>query len=188
MMMGPAHLINDMAISWAFLTPSLAKTIKPSDIPNLKTLASGGEPLAKIDVETWAAHLQLINGYGPSECSIAATGNTHMTPDTNPANIGWPVGGLCWVVHADDHDKLLSIGDVGELLIEGPILTRGYLKNQAKTDEVFITRPAWGPRTSVGEVRRLYKTGDLAKFNPDGSIHFVGRKDTQVKLRGLRIE
>ena len=188
MMMGPAHLINDMEISWAFLTPSLAKMIKPSDIPNLKTLALGGEPLAKIDVETWAAHLQLINGYGPSECSIAATGNTHMTPDTNPANIGWPVGGLCWVVHAEDHDRLLPIGDVGELLIEGPILARGYLKNQAKTDEVFIERPAWGPRTNAGEIRRLYKTGDLAKFNPDGSIHFVGRKDTQVKLRGLRIE
>ena len=188
MMLGPAHLINDMEISWAFLTPSLAKMIKPSDIPNLKTLALGGEPLAKTDVETWAGHLQLINGYGPSECSIAATGNTHMTPDTDPANIGWPVGGLCWVVDADDHNKLVPIGGVGELLIEGPILARGYLKNQAKTDEVFIERPTWGPETNAGKVRRLYKTGDLAKFNPDGSIHFVGRKDTQVKLRGLRIE
>lgn len=188
MMLGPAHLINDMAISWAFLTPSLAKMIKPSDIPNLKTLALGGEPLAKIDVETWAGHLQLINGYGPSECSIAATGNTHMTPDTDPANIGWAVGGLCWVVDAEDHDELVPVGGVGELLIEGPILARGYLKNQAKTNEVFIESPAWGPKTHTGKIRRLYKTGDLAKFNPDGSIHFVGRKDTQVKLRGLRIE
>ena len=188
MMLGPAHLINDMGITWAFLTPSLAKMIKPSDIPDLKTLALGGEPLAKIDVETWAGHLQLINGYGPSECSIAASGNTHMTPDTDPANIGWAVGGLCWVVDAEDHDKLVPMGGVGELLIEGPILARGYLKNQAKTDEVFVESPSWGPRTKAGKVRRLYKTGDLAKFNPDGSIHFVGRKDTQVKLRGLRIE
>ena len=188
MMLGPAHLINDMAITWAFLTPSLAKMIKPSDIPNLKTLALGGEPLAKTDVETWAGHLQLINGYGPSECSIAASGNTHMTPDTDPANIGWAVGGLCWIVDGEDQDKLIPVGGVGELLIEGPILARGYLKNQAKTDEVFIESPEWGPRTNAGKVRRLYKTGDLAKFNPDGSLHFVGRKDTQVKLRGLRIE
>ena len=188
MMLGPAHLINDMAITWAFLTPSLAKMIKPSEIPNLATLALGGEPLAKVDVETWAGHLQLINGYGPSECSIAASGNTQMTPDTDPANIGWAVGGLCWIVDSEDHDKLIPLGGVGELLIEGPILARGYLKNQAKTDEVFIESPEWGPRTNAGKVRRLYKTGDLAKFNPDGSLHFVGRKDTQVKLRGLRIE
>ena len=188
MMLGPAHLINDMAITWAFLTPSLAKMIKPSDVPHLKTLALGGEPLTRTDVETWAGHLQLINGYGPSECSIAASGNTHMTPNTDPANIGWAVGGLCWVVDAEDHDRLVPIGTVGELLIEGPILARGYLKNQAKTDEVFIKSPAWGPKTKTGKTRRLYKTGDLAKFNLDGSIHFVGRKDTQVKLRGLRIE
>ncbi|KAL8826241.1 MAG: hypothetical protein Q9191_003926, partial [Dirinaria sp. TL-2023a] len=188
MMLGPAHLINDMKITWAFLTPSLAKMIKPSDIPELKTLALGGEPLSKVDVETWAGHLQLINGYGPSECSIAASGNTHMTPDTDPANIGWAVGGLCWIVDAEDHDRLVSTGSIGELLIEGPILARGYLKNKAKTDEVFVESPAWGPKTKMGTTRRLYKTGDLARFNPDGSIHFVGRKDTQVKLRGLRIE
>ena len=188
MMLGPAHLINDMKITWAFLTPSVAKMIKPSDIPDLKTLALGGEPLSKVDVETWAGHLQLINGYGPSECSIAASGNTHMTPDTDPANIGWAVGGICWVVDAEDYDKLVPTGSIGELLIEGPILARGYLKNKAKTDEVFVESPAWGPETKAGKARRLYKTGDLARFNPDGSIHFVGRKDTQVKLRGLRIE
>ena len=111
-----------------------------------------------------------------------------MTPETDPANIGWVVGGLCWVVDAEDQDKLVPTGGVGELLIKGPILARGYLKNQAKTDKVFIESPAWGPKTKSGKVRRLYKTGDLAKFNPDGSIHFVGRKDTQVKLRGLRIK
>lgn len=188
MQLGPAHLINDLAITWTFLTPSLAKMVQPSDIPKLKTLALGGEPLSKLDVETWAGCLQLVNGYGPSECSIAATGNTHMTPETDPFNIGWAVGGLCWIVDAEDHDRLVPAGDVGELLIEGPILARGYLKNQTKTDEVFIKSPLWGPETNSGDVRRVYKTGDLAKFNPNGSVHFIGRKDTQVKLRGLRIE
>jgi amino acid adenylation domain-containing protein/non-ribosomal peptide synthase protein (TIGR01720 family) len=185
---GPAFIVNAYKITWTFMTPSLVKLMAPSMVPTLKTLALGGEPLAKIDVETWAGHVQLINGYGPSECSVAATGNTEMTTDTDPANIGYPVGGICWIVDAEDHDILLPPNEVGELLIEGPILARGYLKNKEKTDEVFIERPAWGPTTSTGENRRFYKTGDLAKFLPDGSIYFIGRKDTQVKLRGLRIE
>ncbi|KAH7074756.1 hypothetical protein BKA63DRAFT_596436 [Paraphoma chrysanthemicola] len=185
---GPAHIINEYDITWTFMTPSLVKLMAPSMVPTLKTLALGGEPLSKIDVETWAGHVQLINGYGPSECSVAATGNTEMTADTDPANIGFPVGGICWIVDADDHDVLLPPGEVGELLIEGPILARGYLKNKEKTDEVFVQRPTWGPTTRTGESRRFYKTGDLAKFLPDGSIYFIGRKDTQVKLRGLRIE
>jgi amino acid adenylation domain-containing protein/non-ribosomal peptide synthase protein (TIGR01720 family) len=185
---GPAYIVNEYKITWTFMTPSLVKLMAPNMVPTLKTLALGGEPLSKIDVETWAGELQLINGYGPSECSVAATGNTDMTPVTDPANIGFPVGGICWIVDAEDHDSLLPPGEVGELLIEGPILARGYLKNKEKTDEVFVERPAWGPTTKTGENRRFYKTGDLAKFLPDGSIYFVGRKDTQVKLRGLRIE
>lgn len=185
---GPAFIVNEYKITWTFMTPSLVKLMAPSMVPTLKTLALGGEPLSKIDVETWAGQLQLINGYGPSECSVAATGNTEMTPDTDPADIGYPVGGICWIVDAEDHDSLLAPGEIGELLIEGPILARGYLKNKEKTDEVFVERPAWGPTTKTGENRRFYKTGDLAKFLPDGSIYFVGRKDTQVKLRGLRIE
>jgi amino acid adenylation domain-containing protein/non-ribosomal peptide synthase protein (TIGR01720 family) len=185
---GPAHIVNEYRITWTFMTPSLVKLMAPSMVPTLKTLALGGEPLSKIDVETWAGHLHLVNGYGPSECSIAATGNTEMTPDSDPANIGFPVGGICWIVDADDHDVLLPPNTVGELLIEGPILARGYSKNEEKTKEVFVERPAWGPTTKSGENRRLYKTGDLAKFMPDGSIYFIGRKDTQVKLRGLRIE
>jgi non-ribosomal peptide synthetase component F len=184
---GPAHIVSEYKITWTFMTPSLVKLMAPSMVPTLKTLALGGEPLSKIDVETWAGHVQLINGYGPSECSVAATGNTEMTSDTDPANIGFPVGGICWIVDTDDHDLLLPPGEIGELLIEGPILARGYLKNKEKTDEVFVERPAWGPTTRTGENRRFYKTGDLAKFLPDGSLYFIGRKDTQVKLRGLRI-
>ncbi|KAF6233172.1 hypothetical protein HO173_008716 [Letharia columbiana] len=168
MILGPAHLINDMATTWAFLTHSVAKMIKPSSIPNLKILALGGEPLAKRTLDR------------SKQCD--------MMPDTDPADIGWAVGGLRWVLDAEDHDKLVPIGGVGELLIEGPILARGYPKNQARIDEVFIESPLWGPRTDAGKVRRLYKTGDLAKFNPNRSIHLGGRKGTQIKLKGLCIE
>lgn len=185
---GPAYLLNEYRITWTFMTPSLVKLMTPDMVPLLRTLALGGEPLSKVDVETWADHVQLINGYGPSECSVAAAGNTQMTVDTDPSNIGHPVGGVCWIVDADNHDVLLPPNEVGELLIEGPILARGYFKDEERTAQAFITRPAWGMADKRSHDRRLYKTGDLAKFLDDGSIMLLGRKDTQVKLRGFRIE
>lgn len=133
-------------------------------------------------------------GYGPTECSVAAAGQPNVQPDGDPANIGRAVGGLCWIVRADDHDELVPIGTVGELLISGPILALGYLSDPAKTLESFIENPAWSSQwlTAIDAApdasMRFYKTGDLAKFNSDGTIHFIGRKDNQVKLHGLRIE
>ncbi|KAI1861959.1 uncharacterized protein JN550_010590 [Neoarthrinium moseri] len=184
-----ASIVNDYRITWAFLTPSLVKLIQPHEVPTLKTLILGGELLHAADIKTWADRVQLINGYGPSECSIAAAGAV-LNVNSDPADIGRALGGLGWVVQADDHDKLVPIGAVGELLISGPILARGYLNNAEKTAEVFIDNPAWlnGCSGPAADFNRFYKTGDLAKFNPDGTIHFIGRKDTQVKLRGLRIE
>lgn len=188
MVEGVAALINKFGINWAFLTPSLVKVVAPREVPNLKTLILGGEALSKSDIETWADHVQLGNGYGPSECSVAAAGNPNLSCKSNPANIGRALGGLTWIVDAEDHNKLVPIGAVGELLIDGPIVARGYLNNPSKTAEVFVESPTWGPSMASGSPRRLYKTGDLARYNSDGTIHFIGRKDTQVKLRGLRIE
>jgi amino acid adenylation domain-containing protein len=181
------QVINELQASWAFLTPSLARILDPAAIPLMRCIVLGGEPLSRTDIETWAPRLQLVNGYGPSECSVAATSNPRLTPTTDPANIGKPMGSLAWIVDANDHNKLVPIGATGELLLEGPILARGYLNNPEKTAAAFIENPAFlnhdGPTP-----RRLYKTGDLARNAPDGSIHFIGRKDTQVKLRGQRIE
>ena len=180
-------VINDFRITWAFLTPSVVKFIKPSDIPHLKTLVLGGEALTTQNIKTWAQHLTLINGYGPSECTIAATANAITNPDEDPANIGKALGGICWIADPEDHNKLAPLGTIGELLIEGSIVARGYLDNPEKTAEVFVENPAWA-KTVGGKMRRLYKTGDLAYFNVDGYIMFCGRKDTQVKVRGQRME
>ena len=91
---------------------------------------------------------------------------------------------MSWIVDQSNHDRLTPIGCVGELLIEGPILARGYLNEQEKTSKAFITSPAW----ASGDKRRMYKTGDLVRYNSDGTITYLGRKDTQVKLNGQRIE
>ena len=201
-----AAVINDMRITWSFLTPSVVKLMKPSDVPNLKTLILGGEALTTHNVETWAEHVQLANGYGPSECSIAAAGNPNLKPTTDPANIGKAVGAVCWITEPDDHNRLAPLGTIGEvkpgrsanfvmnanlrsqILIEGPIVARGYLNNPEKTAEVFIEDPTWASKQNGQPPRRMYKTGDLAYFNEDGSIIFVGRKDSQVKVRGQRME
>lgn len=129
-------------------------------------------------------------GYGPSECSVAATINPHLTPDADPANIGRGYGAVCWVVHPDDHNRLVPIGAVGELLIQGPIVARGYLNEPAKTEAVFLDEaPVFLQNmTSKPAPFRLYKTGDLVRNNSDGTISFIGRKDRQVKLRGQRLE
>jgi amino acid adenylation domain-containing protein/non-ribosomal peptide synthase protein (TIGR01720 family) len=183
-----ASVINEMRITWAFLTPSLARVINPADITDMRSIVLGGEAVSRADVAKWAGGVvQISNGYGPSECSIAATCNPRLTLQSDPNNIGGPMGGLCWVVEAANHDRLVPIGAVGELLVEGPIVARGYLKNAEKTAAVFVENLAW-LKSEGSSVRRMYKTGDLVRQNPDGTINFVGRKDDQVKLRGQRIE
>ncbi|KAL2132502.1 hypothetical protein VTI74DRAFT_3721 [Chaetomium olivicolor] len=160
-------VINDFRITWAFLTPSIVKFIKPSDIPHLKTLILGGEALTKQN--------------------IPASAHAITNPEEDPANIGKPLGGICWITDPDDHNRLAPLGTIGELVVEGSIVARGYLNNPDKTAEVFIENPAWAQPTS-GHRRRMYRTGDLAYFNTDGDIMFVGRKDAQVKVRGQRME
>ena len=99
--------------------------------------------------------------------------------------MGYAVGGRAWITDPRDHERLAPVGSIGELIIEGPILAQGYLNNQSKTAEVFIKNPKWSTRPSNF---KMYKTGDLCKYAEDGSIIFCGRKDTQVKLHGQRLE
>lgn len=181
--------INRMNVTRADLTPSFLSHIKIHDVQNLKTLILGGEPLTTKIIKTWATHVRLINAYGTSECCVTNVVNPDINPDTDPANIGRAVGGVCWIVDAGDHDKLAPVGTVGELLIEGPALARGYLNDESKTRAAFIDAPAWArEENGIRRPQRLYKTGDLAQYTSDGSIIYIGRKDTQIKVRGQRVE
>ncbi len=81
-------VINDLRITWTFLTPSVAKLFRPADVPCLRTLVLGGEALTRQNVETWAEDVQLINAYGPSECTITCMGIPIPSPDSDPRNIG----------------------------------------------------------------------------------------------------
>ena len=91
-------------------------------------------------------------------------------------------------MNENDYTRLAPIGVIGELLIEGPLLARGYLKDPDKTSRAFVKDPSWLVQLRKRSGLRLYRTGDLARWDTDGTIIFVGRKDSQVKLRGQRIE
>jgi amino acid adenylation domain-containing protein len=165
-------VINRMNINWATLTPSVVRTMQPSQVPQLKTLILIGEAMSQQDLFTWADRLTLGNGYGPTECSAIATVNI-MTPNTKPNNLGKAVTARSWIVSRDNHHALAPVGAVGELLLEGGGVGAGYLNNPEKTAQAFIGHVKWdlgGGIQDESTPRRFYKTGDLVKYNEDGTM------------------
>lgn len=185
--------IRDMKINYAGLTPSLARILDADVISSLSALGLGGEAVSARDANFWGRDTRIVIGYGPCECTIGCTINSSAATGRDYISIGAGNGAAMWVVNPDNHDLLMPVGAVGELLVEGPIVGQGYLNDPEKTAAAFIEDPKWlaaGHRDYTGRRGRLYKTGDLGKYDLDGSggIVFVGRKDSQVKLRGQRVE
>jgi amino acid adenylation domain-containing protein len=184
-----AQAMTAMDVNWSCMTNTVARLLRPDDVPCLETMFCGGEKVTEDVSQKWAPKLNFNQGYGPTEACIVCTMRP-MPPGRNDVhNIGTSISSLSWVVHKDDHHCLLPVGSIGELLVEGPILARGYLNDPDKTANAFIENPAWTVEKGAPvRPRRLYKTGDLVKYNEDGSLTIVGRKDRQVKLHGQRIE
>lgn len=173
------------------LTPSTLQLLSPQKLPAIRLLTLGGEPLKASDIDEWQGRVRICNAYGPSECTPTATINANPTDAEIATRIGKGAGAVTWIVDPADPDNLVPPGCIGELLLEGPVVGRGYLGDPERTAKVFIEDPQWllqGSHISPGRSGRLYRTGDLAKYNPDGTLTYVGRKDNQVKLRGQRIE
>ena len=177
--------MKSMRANWAYLTPSFLRTVDPREELPLTTLVLGGEAVGQDNIDKWADKVELMNGYGPTEASISICGNI---PDRSHdiATLGRPTGCVCWIVECEDHNRLAPIGGIGELVVEGPVVARGYLNDSQETDEVFIKNPSWKP--AYRSCDRFYKTGDLAAYNADGTIRYLGRRDTQIKIHGQRVE
>ncbi|KAI4157992.1 MAG: hypothetical protein LQ342_007852 [Letrouitia transgressa] len=183
--------INSFRVNWAHLTPSFASSIPCQSVPGLKVLLLGGEAMTSQHVQAWSPRVKLINVFGPSELCVTCSVNPNVAASREASNIGYTVGSVSWVADPQNHDRLAPIGTVGELLVEGPLMARGYMDDDEKTAKAFIESPTWlrrGSHCVPGRHNRLYKTGDLVRYDSDGSLVFVGRKDSQVKLRGQRIE
>jgi len=158
-----------------------------ADLKALRQLLAGGDVLSGTHVQQAARALtdgQLINGYGPTESTTFAC--CYSVPPQSyherPVPIGKPIANT-QVYILDAYLQPVPIGVVGELHIGGDGLARGYLNRPELTVEKFIAHPFSGEPGA-----RLYKTGDLARYLPDGNIEFLGRMDHQVKIRGFRIE
>lgn len=178
--------IRDLNVNAALLTPTVATLLIPEEVPSLHTLVLGGEAITQEQVNRWRGHVRVANGFGPTEASVYCSINADLL-SSSAANIGTSVGGHNWIVDPQDHESLMPIGCVGELVISGPSIAKGYFGNTTENDVAFVSAPRW--LTKAGDAsKRLYKTGDLVKYKYNGTMEFIGRKDTQVKIRGFRIE
>ncbi|KAF6833652.1 nonribosomal peptide [Colletotrichum plurivorum] len=189
-----AGAINDLRANFLGVTATLAQILDPTDVPLLKVVILCGEANSPDIVDKWTKHgragLDVANGYGPSEASCAFSYNVYTRQSPQANNVGRALEGACWgwVVNPDNHGQLLPVGAKGELFIQGPTLSRGYLNEPEKTAKAFIENPGWLPAGTDSELSRLYKTGDLVRQLADQSYEVFGRIDTQVKLNGQRIE
>ena len=185
-----AASMNEMKVTHAYFTPTVLGLLKPEEVKTLRFLSVGGESVRQDNIALWAGRerVQMINIYGPAECAIWCTFKGRLMMDSDPADIGSAIGCVCWVVNPVDHHELMPIGAVGELLVEGPVLAMGYIGDQKLTDQCFVRDPAWPLLNESSRHGPFYKTGDIVRYNSEGSLVFVGRKDNQVKLRGQRIE
>ncbi|WP_143569904.1 amino acid adenylation domain-containing protein, partial [Tenacibaculum agarivorans] len=178
-------LILDKGVNTLWMTASWFHQVVEEDtsiFASLRYLLVGGDIVLfnyTNTVKELYPDLKIINGYGPTENTTFSTTYTiEKTQTTLP--IGKPIkNSVAYIV--DSAMNLVPVGVVGELVVGGSGVARGYLNNEELTNDKFISNPF-----TAGD--RLYKTGDLAKWLPDGNIEFIGRKDTQVKIRGYRIE
>ncbi|RKP38021.1 hypothetical protein BJ085DRAFT_40295, partial [Dimargaris cristalligena] len=165
-------------VDQTWLVPSVINRLNPSNYPNLKKLCLVGEPLSRELVDKWSAVPGIYNGYGPTETTIIS----HFTrvPPTGPITIGPPVPNYeCYIL--DSQLQLVPIGAIGEICIGGVGVSLGYINRPDLNPIKFIDNPFTGRG-------RLYRSGDLGRWLPDGRVECVGRMDSQIKLRGFRIE
>ncbi|MGL4697489.1 amino acid adenylation domain-containing protein [Enterococcus larvae] len=181
-----AQTIEKQGVTILWLTSSLFNQLSweyPTMFKNLRYLLVGGEALSLLHIERVrksCPKLQLINGYGPTENTTFSL--CHIIDKTYETSIpiGKPINNtVAYIV--GEGNQLQPIGAAGEILVGGAGVARGYVNNQEMTVEKFIDDPF-----ITG--KQVYRTGDLGRWLPDGTIEYLGRIDNQVKIRGFRIE
>jgi amino acid adenylation domain-containing protein len=175
------RLLLDHEITTVTLPPSVLAVLDVEPLPALKTIISAGESCSAEIVRRWGGGRRFINAYGPTEGSVCATQNDHPEADRAP-HIGRPIENQ-QVYLLDAWLRPVPVDVSGELHIGGVGLARGYVDRPDRTAEQFIPHPF-----SQLPGSRLYRTGDQARYLPDGNIEFLGRNDHQIKLRGFRVE
>lgn len=181
------HLLQKHSITFVTLPPTILRTLSVEALPTLKTVISAGEACSADIISRWVGgNRRFFNAYGPTEATVCSTVAEIFDSHTKPL-IGRPIPHTQLYV-LDAHLQPVPIGIPGELYISGSGLARGYLNRPELTAERFLVNPDLNARIHIAPSSRLYKTGDLVCYQPDGNLEFLGRTDNQVKIRGYRIE
>ncbi|TDV60757.1 amino acid adenylation domain-containing protein, partial [Pseudomonas sp. LP_7_YM] len=184
-----SRLLIENKVTSVLLVPSLARLVLPQvaqlGYGQLRQVIVAGEVCpAKLVQEVTSAFtaVELFNEYGPTEATIWAAVHRCSSDDVDPVPIGRPISNTR-IYLLDAYGEPVPLGAVGEMYIGGMGVARGYLNLAELTDERFSLDPFAGKPDA-----RMYKTGDLARYLPNGNLVFLGRNDDQIKIRGLRIE
>ncbi|MEV6909770.1 amino acid adenylation domain-containing protein [Amycolatopsis sp. NPDC051071] len=177
------EFLRDNGVTALCCVPTLLASLD-EDLPRLRFLLVSGEACPEDLVRRWyRPDRRFLNVYGPTEATVTATWAV-LRPD-RPVTIGVPLPTYSVVILDPDEPRALAAGELGEIGIAGVGLAGGYLNRPELTERAFI--PDF---LGIGHnpSRRIYRTGDLGRINPDGEIEYHGRADTQVKIRGYRVE
>ncbi|KAF5981755.1 hypothetical protein FCOIX_4096 [Fusarium coicis] len=168
--------IRELGITHLSMTPTVANIVNPANVPGVEFLVTAGEPMTQSVYEKWQR--QLWQGYGPSETTNICTVKK-MTADDHIEHLGHVLANTSVVVLYPESSDVVPLNWVGEFCFGGAQVAQGYLNMPKLTSQKFIQHPQYG---------RLYRSGDMGRMLPDGSLLILGRIDDQVKLRGQRIE
>ncbi len=175
------------SVPFALIQLLLRGGIEKRDLTSLRWILFAGEPFPTKHLRPLMSllpHARFSNLFGPTETNVCTYYNLQSVPEDSDEPI--PIGEPCANVDAlvvDGDDQVVAPGEVGELLIRGPIVMRGYWGRPDLTDRGFTQR-----RLSPGFEKVYYRTGDLVQPQPDGNYKYLGRKDRQIKTRGYRVE
>lgn len=184
--------INRMQANCICTTPSIVISALAEAIVStpIKLVVLTGEALTSRINPLFDMDITLFNWYGATECPIVSLAPL-IKENSASSQIKSKHPGNCWVVQPENTNVLCGFGEVGELLVESPMLTMGYLNAPGQTETAFVVDPAWltdGHGCVMGRRGRLYRTGDLVRSNRDWTFDVIGRKDTMVKIRGQRVD
>lgn len=177
-----SDLIEQHNVTFATFTPSVLALLEVPKKTTIKTLIVMGDKPSRDLMEKWSGVTRVMNGYGPTETTIAASLG-YYSSKVSAQCIGYPLSNYRFYV-VDESFNLLPKGVTGELCIGGDGVGEGYFNQETLTSEKFIRVDLVGN----GLEERVYRTGDMVFQNQDNSFEFIGRNDYQVKIRGVRIE
>ena len=171
-----ASFVSQSKIDCAMLTPTFLRSLRPKDFPSLRTVVLGGEVVGEDIIQNWATRVRLFSIWAPSETTIANTVIELHNPGQS-GELGSPVNARLWIVQSQNTNLLAPIGAPGELIVSGPILAKGYHNDPERSAAAFVEGLKWSNRKT-----RCYRTGDIAQYDSDGKLRYIGRRDAQLKV------